>query len=313
LDSSTKMHLQQQYYRNFLESIRTQAARQTYDFHFKKFTQFIEGTEGNLLNENPRVIESRIIDYIIYLKNKGRSRSLVSTAVCAISHFYTMNDVVINKKKINTFVGARTNKHKDIGYNTNQIRRLLEVCDDRIKVMVLLFASTGMRLGALPTLKMRNCRSVNIENDRQIKLYQITIYEGEPEEYQLDVFSLLNLSRCKVCSYILAYYAMVHCVALKKSLKKIKSLSFLIEMGRITYVCATCSEHFTRKYSATRHNLTLHNGRWEIVRLLEYLEGTLSGRYLPSHPSWYIRSQKWETPTLITLTINLDLPPLQTL
>ena len=177
------MHLQQQYYRNFLESIRTQAARQTYDFHFKKFTQFIEGTEGNLLNENPRVIESRIIDYIIYLKNKGRSRSLVSTAVCAISHFYTMNDVVINKKKINTFVGARTNKHKDIGYNTNQIRRLLEVCDDRIKVMVLLFASTGMRLGALPTLKMRNCRSVNIENDRQIKLYQITIYEGEPEEY----------------------------------------------------------------------------------------------------------------------------------
>ncbi|PWU81739.1 MAG: hypothetical protein DLM72_05415 [Candidatus Nitrosopolaris wilkensis] len=74
-------------------------------------------------------------------------------------------------------------KNTDIGYNTNQIRRLLEVCDDRIKVMVLLFASTGMRLGALPTLKMRNFRSVNIENDKQIKLYQITIYEGEPEEY----------------------------------------------------------------------------------------------------------------------------------
>jgi hypothetical protein len=49
--------------------------------------------------------------------------------------------------------------------------------------MVLLFASTGMRLGALPTLKMRNFRSVNIDNDKQIKLYQITIYEGEPEEY----------------------------------------------------------------------------------------------------------------------------------
>jgi hypothetical protein len=83
----------------------------------------------------------------------------------------------------------------------------------------------------------------------------------------------------------------------QKSLKKIKSLSFLIEMGRLTYVCATCSEHFTRKYSATRHNLTLHNGKGEIVRLLEYLEGSLSGRYLPSHPSWYRRTQKWETST----------------
>jgi hypothetical protein len=40
-----------------------------------------------------------------------------------------------------------------------------------------------MRLGALSTLKMGNFRSVNIENDKQIKLYQITIYEGEPEEY----------------------------------------------------------------------------------------------------------------------------------
>jgi hypothetical protein len=30
---------------------------------------------------------------------------------------------------------------------------------------------------------MGNFRSVNIENDKQIKLYQITIYEGEPEEY----------------------------------------------------------------------------------------------------------------------------------
>jgi hypothetical protein len=67
-------------------------------------------------------------------------------------------------------------------------------------------------------------------------------------------------------------------------------------MGRLTYVCATCSEHFTRKYSATRHNLTLHDGRGEIVRLAEYLAGTLAGRYLPSHPSWYRRTQKWETP-----------------
>jgi hypothetical protein len=68
-------------------------------------------------------------------------------------------------------------------------------------------------------------------------------------------------------------------------------------MGRITYVCTTCSEHFTRKYSATRHNLTLHDGRGEIVRLLEYLEGSLSGRYMPSHPSWYRCNQKWQTPT----------------
>jgi hypothetical protein len=60
-------------------------------------------------------------------------------------------------------------------------------------------------------------------------------------------------------------------------------------------VCATCSEHFTRRYSATRHNRTIHNGIGEIVTLLEYLVGRNSGRYQPSHPSLY-RRRRGEKP-----------------
>jgi hypothetical protein len=60
-------------------------------------------------------------------------------------------------------------------------------------------------------------------------------------------------------------------------------------MRRPTHVCTTCSEHFTRRYSATRHNLTIHDNRGEIVTYLEYLVGRNSGRYRPSHPSWYRR------------------------
>jgi hypothetical protein len=63
-------------------------------------------------------------------------------------------------------------------------------------------------------------------------------------------------------------------------------------MGRLTYVCATCSEHFTRRYSATRHNINIHNGRGEIVPLLEYLVRRSSGKYQANHPSWYRRSEK---------------------
>ncbi|MGB6533626.1 MAG: hypothetical protein WBF33_36540 [Candidatus Nitrosopolaris sp.] len=62
-------------------------------------------------------------------------------------------------------------------------------------------------------------------------------------------------------------------------------------MGRVTHVCATCAEHFTRKYGAVRHNLTIHNGRGEIVTLIEYLVGRNSGRYRPSHPSLYRRGR----------------------
>jgi hypothetical protein len=64
-------------------------------------------------------------------------------------------------------------------------------------------------------------------------------------------------------------------------------------MGRPTYVCTTCSQHFTRKYSAKRHNITVHhNNGGEIVPLVEYIVGRSSGRYQASHPSWYRRSEK---------------------
>jgi hypothetical protein len=55
-------------------------------------------------------------------------------------------------------------------------------------------------------------------------------------------------------------------------------------MGRITWVCATCGEHFTRKYSASRHNNNLHSGNGLIVTLLDYIVGRASHQYLPNDP-----------------------------
>jgi len=57
-------------------------------------------------------------------------------------------------------------------------------------------------------------------------------------------------------------------------------------MSRPNYVCTICSEHFTRKYSAYRHNSNIHNGRSEVVPYIEYMVCRSSGRYLASHHSW---------------------------
>jgi hypothetical protein len=69
--------------------------------------------------------------------------------------------------------------------------------------------------------------------------------------------------------------------------KFIASLPRILHMGRLEYVCATCEEHFTRRYSATRHNITVYGNRAEIVSLLEYLVGRSSGRYRASYTFWY--------------------------
>ena len=53
------------------------------------------------------------------------------------------------------------------------------------------------------------------------------------------------------------------------------------------YVCGTCSQHFTRRYNANRHNKNIHANRAEIVRFLEYLIGRSIGKYLASDPLSY--------------------------
>ena len=63
-------------------------------------------------------------------------------------------------------------------------------------------------------------------------------------------------------------------------------------MSRPNYVCTICSEHFTRKYSAYRHNSNLHGGRSEIVLYIEYMAGRSSGQYLASHPSWFRKQRQ---------------------
>jgi len=51
-----------------------------------------------------------------------------------------------------------------------------------------------------------------------------------------------------------------------------------------TYVCATCSQGFTRKSSAKRHNGKIHFGMGVIVPFFDYIVGRVEGKYVASNP-----------------------------
>jgi integrase len=63
-------------------------------------------------------------------------------------------------------------------YTTEYFQKLLAKVDQRMRVIILLLASTGMRIGALTDITLRN-----IQRIPEYALYKITIYEGSEEEY----------------------------------------------------------------------------------------------------------------------------------
>jgi hypothetical protein len=58
-------------------------------------------------------------------------------------------------------------------------------------------------------------------------------------------------------------------------------------MGSKIWFCALCSEGFTRKYSANRHNQNLHQGQGKIVRMIDYIIGRLASKFNPGDPLTY--------------------------
>lgn len=185
MTTSTLVLEQSRPYSNFINSIRTEATKKIYRHYLKKFIEFV-GTDDILFTDNTH-IEEKIIDYLLFLRSKNLSRQHIRCTFVAINHFYIMNDRNLNKNKIKRFIqfeekrknGGRKNKNQ--GYTSEQIGNLLGVCDERIKAMILLFASTGMRLAALTQLKIGDLELINNYNGSE--LYRVTVYSGYTEEY----------------------------------------------------------------------------------------------------------------------------------
>lgn len=82
-------------YRNFIHSLRSPKTRLDYEKSLSYFMAWKKmDSYRALLERAPRLIESDIIDYIIYLKEQKKvSPSTVDSYIAAIHHFYYMNDV----------------------------------------------------------------------------------------------------------------------------------------------------------------------------------------------------------------------------
>jgi site-specific recombinase XerD len=165
--------------RNFINSIRSKATRESYRWYFSKYRKFVN---EKIIHDDPKIIENQIIDFFLYLKQKGLSYNSLRPYLAAITHFYSMNDIVVNCTKISKFISIdqRKKTKSDQGYTTEQIQQLLDVCDERTRAIILLYASSGIRLAALPSLRYGDLKPVKIEGG---SLYEITVYQGYMEEY----------------------------------------------------------------------------------------------------------------------------------
>jgi integrase len=142
--------------------------------------------------DNSKQAEVYVKQFIDELKARGVSEYYIKSCFVAIRHFYDMNDCILNWRRLARFVIPATisaiseeasdeqrSLRRDRTYTRDDILRMLEAgaTNLRTRAIILLLASSGIRIGAAHILRLRHLKK---ESEG---LYQITVYPGSREEY----------------------------------------------------------------------------------------------------------------------------------
>jgi integrase len=177
-----------QEYRMFYNSFRSEQTRDVYTLYLKKYMEF-HGLDFLSCQTNPRAIEQQIIEFIIKMKERGRGYGTLHNYVASVLSFYKINDVVLNVTKIMRFVPEQK-RVNDRAYTHQEISKMLEIADERMRAVILLLASTGMRIGAIPELRIGHLLDTEPypddqrdKNSRTSKKMKVIVYQATREEY----------------------------------------------------------------------------------------------------------------------------------
>ncbi|CAN5661410.1 hypothetical protein BH18THE1_BH18THE1_18650 [soil metagenome] len=165
----------------FEESIKTDATKVMYKTHLKKYIQFT-GPDP-FFDNDPKTIEDKIIEFIISMKKDGKTFFSIRNHISPVLTFYKINDVVLHTAKIKRYFPTRKRVNRDRAYEHEEIQQFLDISDERMRVVILLLASSGMRVGAIPLLRLRNLTKVNLLQRYGDQIYKIMVYENDEEEY----------------------------------------------------------------------------------------------------------------------------------
>lgn len=124
-------------------------------------------------------IEERMIDFVLWLKQRGLSFSLINMRYWALRKFYGHNRIICNWDIIRDNMPKNERKNKDIrAYRLEEIQRMVQLAGLRLRMVIILLATSGLRIGALSALNKGSLTRIN-----KYGIFAIKAYEGESEQY----------------------------------------------------------------------------------------------------------------------------------
>ena len=204
--TTTSYLKEEEYYdplQNFLYALKAPDSKRQYPRRLEYFFDYL-GLKGTLkekcltfynqAKDDLRWTQHQLMQDIEYQKERAKkgeiAESTINNYYKSIKLFCEMNDILLNWKKIAKGKPKHRDYSNDRAPTKVEIEKLLQFPDRRIKVIVLVMLSSGIRVGAWDYLKWKHIIPIKNENDGVIAA-KIIVYAVQGK----NIFPLLLLKR----------------------------------------------------------------------------------------------------------------------
>ena len=159
----------------YYSAIKSEKTKENYSMHLDKFRgHFIIKDFDSLTRIKPQKIQEMIEDYVLYLRNKGKSKSTIKNMISSLRLFFSMNDIACNWVKLKKMLPEQKKPRGDKPYSTEQVQQILRIFSKSplFYAITHFISASGVRAGFCEELKIKHlsdmpngCKAVKVYAD----------------------------------------------------------------------------------------------------------------------------------------------------
>lgn len=181
----------------FLYALKAPESRRQYPRRLKVFLDYLK-LEGSLeqqttefltrMKQNPQWLQSSLMQFISFQKERARNGEISCSTIAnyykATKLFIEMNidTPIINWKKISRGMPSGKKAANDRAPTLDELAKISEYPDRRMKPIIYTMASSGIRLGAWDYLQWKHVEPMT-NQEGEVVAAKLTVYAGESEQY----------------------------------------------------------------------------------------------------------------------------------
>jgi integrase len=181
----------------YLYSLKSSQTRKKYQGRIDKFFSFA-GVEGKTTEEKSikfvekaglegkKWVFNSVLNFMLYQVNRVQNKEIVASTIQnylkSIKLFCELADIEISWKRISRGLPRGKSYADDRIPTDEEIQKIIEYPDRRIKAIIYTMISSGIRLGSWDYLRWGNITSIE-KDGLGVVAAKVIVYAGEDEEY----------------------------------------------------------------------------------------------------------------------------------